>query len=97
MNFTDKLIILQFDGLEMGLSLDTFLSIIFEAFKIFTQDSNYDDFNERLNLIQQFVNKYNAQNNYDFIDIKSLDEDLLSMFIFGLSIRTDYLTSRYLG
>ena len=95
MDLIDKLIILKFDRLEMGLSLDTFLSIVFEAYKIFTQDSNYDGFNKRLNLIQQFVNKYNDQNNYNYIDIKSLDEELLNMFIFGLSIRTDYLISCY--
>ena len=89
----EKNVCLYLNGSFMTLSLDTFLSIIFENIK--TEVSSYDtmnDLNNKLELIQQITQLNNDDK--DFIRIildKEENKSLLLSFASGLLERANYL------
>ena len=86
MDSLEKTIDLKLNQNYMSLTLNTFLSILFEDIKVEMPDfSKIKELNDKLELIQKVINLVNKNDEYIFIDLdKSENEELLKSFSYGL-------------
>lgn len=86
MDSMEKTINLKLNENYMSLTLNTFLSILFEDIKMEIPDySNIKELNDKLELIQKVITLVNKNDEDIFIDLdKRENEELLISFSYGL-------------
>ena len=86
MDSLEKTIDLKLNQNYMSLTLNTFLSILFEDIKVKIPDfSKMKELNHKFALKQKVINLVNKNDEYIFIDLdKSENEELLKSFSCGL-------------